>query len=114
MQGSAEKIWGAAQEPLRSMLRADTYHLWSAPLRAHSLDNNSLELEVANDFCEVWLKDNYLGLLQDVLALASGRPLQVKFKVGTAHPAPPLPVPAETEARTAKPASERNSANHEI
>ena len=29
-------------------------------------------LEVANDFCEVWLKDNYLGLLQDVLTHVVG------------------------------------------
>ena len=51
-------------------------------MRACSQENNSLTLEVANDFCEVWLKDNYMGLLQDVIALASGRQLQVKFKVG--------------------------------
>ena len=82
MQASAEKIWGAAQEHLRSMLSADTYNLWFAPLRACAQDNNSITLEVANDFCEVWLKDNYMGLLQDVIALASGRQLQVKFKVG--------------------------------
>ena len=29
-------------------------------------------VEVANDFCEVWLKDNYIGLLQDVMATAQG------------------------------------------
>jgi chromosomal replication initiation ATPase DnaA len=64
------------------MLSADTYNLWFAPLRACAQDNDSITLEVANDFCEVWLKDNYMGLLQDVIALSSGRQLQVKFKVG--------------------------------
>ncbi len=73
MQASAERIWGAAQEHLRSMLSADTYNLWFAPLRATAQDNSGLILEVANDFCEVWLKDNYMGLLQDVVAMASGR-----------------------------------------
>jgi chromosomal replication initiator protein len=114
MQASAEKIWGAAQEHLRSMLSADTYNLWFAPLRANSLDHNSLALEVANDFCEVWLKDNYLGLLQDVLALASGRQLQVKFKVGPTQPAPPAAHLPELEAKAAKTPNERNSANHDI
>lgn len=75
MQGSAEKIWSAAQEHLRSMLSGDTYNLWFAPLRASAHENNGITLEVANDFCEVWLKDNYLGLLQDVIAMASGRQL---------------------------------------
>ena len=38
MQASAEKIWAAAQQHLRSMLSADTYNLWFAPLRASALD----------------------------------------------------------------------------
>src|SRR5262245_47454972 len=97
MQASAEKIWSAAQEHLRSMLSADTYNLWFAPLRVASLDSSCLILEVVNDFCEVWLKDNYMGLLQDVVALAAGRQLEIKFKVGataaavtaaTPHPPP--------------------------
>jgi chromosomal replication initiator protein len=82
MQASAEKIWDFAQQHLRSMLSADTYKLWFESLRATALEGNSLVLEVSNDFCEVWLKDNYMGLLQDVVALAAGRQLQIKFKVG--------------------------------
>ena len=95
MQASAERIWSAAQEHLRSMLSADIYNLWFAPLRACAQEIVSVTLEVANDFCEVWLKDNYMGLLQDVIALASGRQLQIRFKVsggnGPAAPgAPPV------------------------
>src|SRR5690242_6062887 len=84
MQASAEKIWGAAQEHLRSMLSADTYNLWFAPLQASALANSHLVLDLANDFCELWLKDNYMGLLQDVVALAAGRQLQIKFRVNAA------------------------------
>jgi len=98
MQASTEKIWASAQDTLRTMLSGDTYHLWFAPLRVAVMDNNSVTLEVANDFCEVWLKDNYLGLLQDVLAHVSGRPLQVKFKVATA----PVPTAAAPPAGAAK------------
>ena len=114
MQASAEGIWSAAQEHLRSMLSADTYNLWFAPLRAAALEDNSLTLEVANDFCEVWLKDNYMGLLQDVLALASGRQLQVKFKVGSGHPAPAAPPPPQPGTKPAKSAPERTPVNNDI
>jgi chromosomal replication initiator protein len=57
---------------------------------------------VANDFCEVWLKENYLGLLQDVVALASGRQLHIKFKVGLAENGgePLVEAPRPTAART--------------
>jgi chromosomal replication initiator protein len=81
------------------MLSADTYNLWFAPLRATALDGHHLTLEVANDFCEVWLKDNYMGLLQDVLALAAGRQLQVQFKVNSlSSPATPSVATARTKA----------------
>lgn len=112
MQAAADKIWTAAQEHLRSMLSSDTYNLWFAPLRATSQDQNSIVLEVANDFCEVWLKDNYMDLLQDVIALASGRPLQVRFKVsGAPHAAPAAAAPAK--AKSSEVAVERNSSNHD-
>jgi chromosomal replication initiator protein len=115
MQASAEKVWASAQEHLRSMLSADTYNLWFAPLRACGQDNNGIVLEVANDFCEVWLKDNYMGLLQDVVALASGRQMPVKFKVASS--AGTISAPAQPSVEKPKPAeaaSERNAGNHEL
>ena len=97
MSLSVEKTWAAAQELLRTMLNPDIYNLWFAPIRARSLEGEYLTLEVANDFCEVWLKDNYLGLIQDVLMHASAQPLKVKFKVG-----PTQPRLAVTETKGAK------------
>src|SRR5258706_6309519 len=94
MQASAETIWAAAQEHLRIKLTPDTYNLWFAPLRASAQENNTIVLEVANDFCEVWLKDNYVSLLQDVIAVVSGRQLDIKFKVGPGAIAPAGPARA--------------------
>ncbi|MFO1476630.1 MAG: chromosomal replication initiator protein DnaA [Verrucomicrobiota bacterium] len=116
MQASAEKIWRAALEQLRSMLSSDIFNLWFARLQAHSLDGNTLVLEVANDFCEVWLKDNYLSLLQDVATLAAGRQLQVRFKVNPAAAPVVLPsvaaVPATTKTRTGEPAAADRNSHH--
>jgi chromosomal replication initiator protein len=113
MQATAERVWAAAQEHLRSMLSADIYDLWFAPVRACGLESNTVVLEVANDFCEVWLKDNYIGLLQDVLALASGRQLQVKFRVASGSNASPITLPAPEKPKPVEVAPERNSNNHE-
>ena len=114
MQASVEKIWAAAREQLRTMLNADTYNLWFAPLRATAMDSNSITLEVANDFCEVWLKDNYLGLLQDVLSRAANNPLHVKFKVATGHEAVvPATNGASTKTKTAEEPAPRGAANGE-
>ena len=87
MQTMAEKTWVAAQHFLRAKLHPDIYNLWFAPLRAISLEAEVLTLQVANDFCELWLKDNYLGLIRDVLALTSHAPLNVKFQVASGEAA---------------------------
>jgi len=99
MELTGEKIWADAQTYLRSMLNHDLYSLWFAPVRMAELEQDKVTLEVANDFCEVWLKDNYLGLLRDVLAQASGRALAVDFRVASAqHTATPAPDTARQEA----------------
>ena len=84
------------------MLSPDTYNLWFAPLHACGQDNSTIVLEVANDFCEVWLKDNYMDLLQDVVALSSGRQMQVRFKVANqATLAAPAASPEPAKAKAA-------------
>src|ERR1700751_924586 len=115
MQASAEKIWDFAQQHLRSMLSADTFKLCFKSLPAPALDGSSLILEVSNDFCEVWLKDNYMGLLQDVVALAAGRQLQIKFKVGSGNGTPiQLPPAPQPKAKAVEQPSERNSHHSDL
>src|ERR1051326_2272044 len=116
MQPSVDTLWISAQEQLRSMLSTDVYNLWFAPLRASAQDQNSIVLEVADDFCEVWLKENYMSLLQDVLAVASGQQLQVRFKVASSSGAPSS-APTVQAARTkvpSQPAPDRSPENHDL
>src|ERR1700744_6448980 len=86
MQISAEKIWDTAQEDLRVKLSRDTFNMWFAPLRAYEMDAQQITVEAPNEFSEVWLKDNYLGLMQDAVAIAAGCKLQVRFKVNGTTP----------------------------
>jgi chromosomal replication initiator protein len=78
---ATEAIWRAAQTVLQGLLNPDIYRLWFAPVKARGRDRDHLTLEVANEFCEVWLKDNYLGLMEEVLATTAGEPLKVRFCV---------------------------------
>lgn len=115
MQLTADKILGIAQEQLRSKLRQDTYNMWFAPLQAAEMDAGSVTLAVANEFCEVWLKENYMELLQDALAVAAGRRLLIKFKVNGHLPAQPAPAPAPTRAtKHSEPASERAASHGDL
>jgi chromosomal replication initiator protein len=88
MQSSAEDIWGAAQEKLRALVNPETYALWFGAIRARSLEGDSLTLEVADEFCEIWLEKNYAELIQEKLFQVGGQPLRVKFvSGGSAGPA---------------------------
>lgn len=97
------------------MLNTDIYNLWFSPLRAVGLENETFTLEVADDFCEVWLKDNYLGLISDVLAQACGQNLKVKFRVsagGNLGPRPGSDHKPKVKPVAQPEIAERHSSNH--
>jgi len=116
MQASAGAVWASAQQLLRTMLTTDIYNLWFAPVRAHTLEGETLTLEVANDFCEVWLQDNYLDVLQRVVAEASGQPLKVQFRVaaGGAQTKSPPDTAGPKPKRKEAPEPERPTAPREV
>ena len=99
MHNNKEQIWATAQHQLRSILSADIYNLWFAPLQLREVSGEQAVIEVANDFCEVWLKENYLSLVEDVMATATGSRLQVNFEVsakGQSRMTPARPAPKPT------------------
>lgn len=83
---SAEGLWNSAKQVLQTLLSSEIYHLWFSSIRPHTLQANLLTLEVANDFCEVWIKDNYLGLLQEVVTHTAGQPMRVAFRIASSTP----------------------------
>ena len=118
MDASAEKIWAAAQEFLRAMLNnSEIYNLWFAPLRAGALEGDAITLNVANEFSEVWLKDNYLDLLRNVISRAAGQPMEVSFHVTGAGGLARLSEPSEIGRQSVKeeaPNTERHASAKEI
>jgi chromosomal replication initiator protein len=97
MQASMDKVWNRTQKQLKNVLNDETYKLWFTSIKPVTLNQTSITLEVPNDFSEVWLKDNYLQLLQDSLAATTGRNLNIKFQV-----APGASVPVTKGGNRAK------------
>ena len=93
MNAHADKIWGAAQSRLQGMLTQEIFNLWFAPIKATHLDGDILTLEVPNNYFELWLKDNYLGLMQDVLSKEAGDMLKIRFLAKDDVLAPMAPMP---------------------
>jgi len=87
MSDQPQALWLAAQQTLRGMLKTELYNLWFAPVTARCLDGDNLTLEVADEFCEFWLKDNYLDVLRSVVSRAAIRPIHVSFAIRPAESA---------------------------
>ena len=83
MNASTEEIWTQASDTLRSMVNPDLFNLWFDPIQLDSIEENSATLKVPNEFCAVWLKDNYKELLQDVLSHITGNKLTVQFEINS-------------------------------
>jgi len=81
MPVTAQALWSAAQDALRGMLKTEIYALWFAPIQPVSLKGETLTLGVADEFCEMWLKDNYLDLLRSVVSRAAVKPMALAFTV---------------------------------
>jgi len=96
MSDQPQAVWQAAQQTLRGMLKTELYNLWFAPVTARCLEGDTLTLEVADEFCEVWLKDNYLDVLRSVVSRVAIRPIQVNFAVRASDPAT-MPAPVATD-----------------
>jgi len=94
---AAEKVWKSSQRRLQEVLSRDIFDLWFKPVRALALDEEAIRLEVANDFCEVWLKDNYDDLLHKAVAEATGKQIRVVFHTNGAPP----PAEKNTEPKPA-------------
>ncbi|MFL2904919.1 MAG: chromosomal replication initiator protein DnaA [Limisphaerales bacterium] len=107
MQPTVDKIWTQTTDQIRTLLNTETYNLWFSSVQPVSLNQSSITLEVPNEFSEVWLKDNYFELLQSALATASGRKLNIKFKVAEGNGAAPAPAkPARGKKAAVKKAND--------
>jgi chromosomal replication initiator protein len=118
MESPAQLLWRAALIPLQSILNPEVFRLWFAPIKPVDLSEDRLTLGVANEFCGVWLGENYRDLIDDALKSAAGRTISFSFvplekKDGERKPkdvAPPANAPASAPEAHAPAPRERESA----
>lgn len=110
MHKTADKLWTEALEILRQMLNPETFKLWFSRITARSVTGTTIRLEVIDEFNGVWLKENYLGLIRDVLARVSGQLWTIEFEVGKAAAPSALPEPPPVLVPAGKPASHNGGA----
>lgn len=81
MSEKAQKIWGECLEYVRNRVPAQTYDTWFAPMRAISVDESNLFLQVPNKFFYDWIESHYKPLLERAVTEVTGNGLNVKYTV---------------------------------
>ena len=106
MDAHTTTIWAKACKHLAQTLSKDVFDRWIAVIEPKVLKNDTLILNVANDFYQSWLEENYLPLIRNAIAAVSGTELNIQFAVDstrkdtpTAEPEPPGKMHAPTPQR---------------
>ncbi len=76
-----QNIWGKCLQLIKVRIPAQTFNTWFQPIRAISLNDDSLFLQVPNKFFYDWLDTHYRELILSSLREITGDGLQVKYTV---------------------------------
>jgi chromosomal replication initiator protein len=87
-----DTIWLEARRRLRLALPEKDFETWIAPLRPAHWSPGELTLETPSGFSRDWLRRHFLVSIEEVVAVASGRPVAVTLVVNRALDVPPARV----------------------
>ena len=94
-----DTVWLNARANIEKVLTPQNFSNWIKPIRVQSLRNDVLLLEVPDGYFRDWIRENYLGMIQEAVSSVSSFPLQVELKVmsrtsrmeaAVSPPAPPV------------------------
>lgn len=103
MTTKADAIWLKASQLLKQRLNEDIFARWIAVISPNRLTENTLVLNVSNNFYQSWLEENYLAFIKEAVNLVCDREIKVVFEVTAESPGQPQSG-AESAADTSRPA----------
>ncbi|MGC9362991.1 MAG: chromosomal replication initiator protein DnaA [Fidelibacterota bacterium] len=79
--GNCQYIWGRCLDLIRGRVPPQTFNTWFQPIRAISLSDNTIFLQVPNKFFFDWLDSHYKELIQGSLKEITGNGLNAKYTI---------------------------------
>ena len=74
-------LWETIKSDFQSFFPHDVYRTWFENLELLSEENDSYMIGVPNDFAAIWIQDNYHDIIVKRLQMATGRSVNVSYKV---------------------------------
>ena len=66
----ATELWNRCLSALSEKVNQKSFDIWLKPLKALSLKDTILEIEVPNKFFKDWISENYQAVIRDAFAPA--------------------------------------------
>ncbi len=85
MNASAD-LWDRCLENLKKDLNRQSFETWFKPTRASVTENNTLKLQVPNEFFRDWIRDHYQPQIQKALKALHPEQLEIQFEIEAALP----------------------------
>ncbi len=82
-----EKVWLEALSNLQKVLTQHTFNTWIQPIKLLDVKNNSLLLEVPNDFFKEMVSENYLSMIEEAVSAIHKSKLAIELRVSRINPA---------------------------
>jgi chromosomal replication initiator protein len=107
----AQAIWSRVADRARDEVPEHSFNMWFSEIRAVSIRDGTLELEVPSEYVRAWLSKNYQDLISRLVAQAAGTGLTVNLEAGT--PAQDTPAQAAEADRLSEPLQDPDTAGPE-
>lgn len=76
-----EKVWIEALSNLQKVLTQHTFNTWIQPLKYMEVKNDSIFLEVPNDFFKEMISENYAAIIKEAVSAVCKSKLDVQLQV---------------------------------
>ncbi len=81
-----EKVWLKALSNLQKVLTQHTFNTWIQPLKFMEVRNDSILLEVPNDFFKEMIGENYLSMIEEAVSAIHKSKLDVELMISQETP----------------------------
>ncbi|MDO9542239.1 MAG: chromosomal replication initiator protein DnaA, partial [Kiritimatiellia bacterium] len=85
MTTKVDIIWHKVSQLLKQQLNSDVFARWIAVIAPNRIAENTLVLNVSNNFYQSWLEENYLTLIKAAVNTVCAQEMKVVFEVTTNH-----------------------------
>jgi chromosomal replication initiator protein len=76
-----KEIWQSTLDDIESQLSKPSFETWFKPTEILAIQNNTIIIEVPNEFAKDWLKTKYSNLIKETLLKITNKSHQVKFVI---------------------------------